>query len=181
MRVKIYLLVLFLGVFLAACANQRSRTDGLVADPAGLQLENFENFEDAFGQAAQQSVVGSYIGKGSNADTIIYFDFNSAYLALDGRAALNDTIAKIKAELEKRGNQNMIVRIEGHTDERGTDAYNLALGQRRANTVARFISLNGVPVARLQVVSYGEARPLSSGSGEIAWAENRRVEIKYTR
>lgn len=173
-------LILLLTLLLVSCANQQARNEGLVADPTAPPLESFENFEDAFGQAAQQSVIGTYVGKGSDADTVIYFDFDSAYLALDGRTALNDTIAKIKAELEKRKNENMIVRVEGHTDERGTDAYNLALGQRRANTVARYISLNGVPAARLQVVSYGETRPAAAGSGEIAWAENRRVEIKYT-
>lgn len=71
------------------------------------------------------------------------------------------------------------VTLEGHTDERGTRAYNLALGERRADAVRRFLVAEGVPTDRLTILSYGEERPADPGQGEQAWALNRRVELVY--
>ena len=68
-------------------------------------------------------------------------------------------------------------RIEGHCDDRGTTDYNMALGQRRAESVKRYLVSQGVPPSRISTVSYGEERPLATGSGESAWAQNRRAEI----
>jgi peptidoglycan-associated lipoprotein len=73
------------------------------------------------------------------------------------------------------------VRIEGHADERGTTTYNIALGQRRADTVRRWMSAQGVPAARLKTVSFGEERPADSSHTEAAWARNRRAEISAPR
>ncbi len=73
------------------------------------------------------------------------------------------------------------VRIEGHADERGTTAYNLALAQRRADTVQRWMSAQGVPASRLRTVSMGEERPVDPGHTEAAWARNRRSEISAPR
>ena len=64
--------------------------------------------------------------------------------------------------------------IEGHADERGTREYNLALGERRANSAKNFLIANGVPAARLTVISWGKERPAAVGSDENAWAQNRR-------
>ena len=68
--------------------------------------------------------------------------------------------------------------LEGHADERGTREYNMALGERRAKAVQRYLVLQGVSPAQLELVSYGEERPLAAGSGEESWAQNRRVELK---
>mgnify|MGYP003422738193 FL=1 len=70
------------------------------------------------------------------------------------------------------------VTIEGHTDERGGREYNLALGQKRAETVARAMTLLGVNDAQVEAVSFGKERPAAQGSDEAAWAKNRRAEIK---
>ena len=67
---------------------------------------------------------------------------------------------------------------EGHTDERGTREYNLALGERRANTVRDYMVANGVPSYRIETISYGEENPVAYGSGESNWQQNRRVELK---
>ncbi|MDO9620399.1 MAG: OmpA family protein, partial [Moraxellaceae bacterium] len=72
------------------------------------------------------------------------------------------------------------VQLTGHTDERGTQDYNLALGERRANAVARYFSAAGVQPAQMNVVSYGKERPVADGSNEAAWQQNRRVELDYT-
>ena len=71
--------------------------------------------------------------------------------------------------------------IEGHADERGTREYNLALGERRANSAKDFLIANGVPVARLTVISWGKERPAATGSDESAWAQNRRAVTVVVR
>ena len=71
-----------------------------------------------------------------------------------------------------------MVRLEGHTDERGTREYNMALGERRANAVRDFMVANGIAGSRIETVSYGEERPVAYGSGESNWSQNRRVELK---
>ena len=73
---------------------------------------------------------------------------------------------------------NDSVRLEGHTDERGTREYNLALGERRANAVRDYMVANGVPSYRIETISYGEENPVAYGSGESNWQQNRRVELK---
>jgi len=72
------------------------------------------------------------------------------------------------------------LRVTGHTDERGTADYNLALGERRANTVATFLAAAGVKPEQLNVVSYGEEKPAALGGDEAAWSQNRRVELAYS-
>ena len=67
--------------------------------------------------------------------------------------------------------------IEGHCDERGTEEYNLALGERRARSAYEFLILLGVDSERLEIISYGEERPLNPADNETAWAENRRAEF----
>ena len=75
-------------------------------------------------------------------------------------------------------NSKITLSIEGHADERGTREYNLALGQRRAESVASYLIANGVNRNRLTVKSYGEERPLVLGSNDSAWSKNRRAELK---
>jgi peptidoglycan-associated lipoprotein len=70
------------------------------------------------------------------------------------------------------------IRLEGHADERGTREYNMALGERRANSVKEFMVLQGVPSSMIEVISYGEERAASFGSNSAAWSMNRRVELK---
>jgi peptidoglycan-associated lipoprotein len=79
--------------------------------------------------------------------------------------------------LASRG--GMKVRLEGHTDERGSREYNIGLGERRAQAVRRALLLQGASESQLSTVSYGEERPAAAGSDEAAWAKNRRVEIVY--
>ena len=70
------------------------------------------------------------------------------------------------------------VRLEGHTDERGTREYNMALGERRGNSVRDYMVANGIATFRIETVSYGEERAMAYGSGESNWSQNRRVELK---
>ena len=76
-------------------------------------------------------------------------------------------------------NPRQQVRLEGHADERGSKEYNLALGERRAKAVERFLVVNGASRGQIETVSYGEEKPVVRGSGESAYAQNRRVELIF--
>jgi len=101
----------------------------------------------------------------------IYFDFDKSFIRLEYRAVL-----QAKAEFLK-DNPNIHIRIEGNCDERGTNEYNLALGERRANSAAKFLSSLGISPDRIETISYGEERPLALGHGGGAWAQNRRDDF----
>ena len=105
----------------------------------------------------------------------IYVDFDSS----DIRAEFTGIVAANARRLA--GNAALRVRLEGHTDERGSREYNIALGERRAQAVRRSLMLQGVADAQLTTVSFGEERPAADGSDEASWALNRRVEIVYPR
>jgi len=107
--------------------------------------------------------------------TTIYFDFDSAAI----RAEYNDAVAAHAANLV--ANPGTTIRLEGHTDERGSREYNIGLGERRAQAVRRALMLQGVRGEQITTVSYGEERPAVTGSDEEAWAMNRRVDIVYPR
>lgn len=105
--------------------------------------------------------------------TIIYFDFDSSAI----RSEYAQGVAAHAAHLA--GKPGLTVRLEGHTDERGSREYNIGLGERRAQAVRRALMLQGVGADQISTVSYGEERPAVSGGDEEAWAMNRRVEIVY--
>ncbi|SFR48202.1 peptidoglycan-associated lipoprotein [Marinobacter daqiaonensis] len=105
--------------------------------------------------------------------TTFYFDFDTAEIKPEAR----DVLAAHARYLAN--NPDVNVRLEGHTDERGTKEYNLALGERRANAVQRFLVVNGADRSQIETVSYGEEKPAAMGSGESAWAQNRRVELIF--
>ncbi len=107
--------------------------------------------------------------------TVIYFDFDSSAI----RAEYSQSVAAHAANLVAR--PGTTVRLEGHTDERGSREYNIGLGERRAQAVRRALMLQGVRAEQITTVSYGEERPAVTGSDDEAWAMNRRVEIVYPR
>jgi len=103
----------------------------------------------------------------------IFFEFDSSVLSAEAQAIL-----KAKAEWMRRNPQLSII-IEGHCDNRGTTEYNLALGERRAEGVKRFMQDIGIPDSRIRTISYGEERPLDPGNDEAAWAKNRRAHFEF--
>ena len=107
------------------------------------------------------------------ADTLFFFEFDRSDLKQD---ALDDLDAHAKYLAADRSAK---VRLEGHADERGTRAYNLALGERRANSVARYLVIQGVNRSQIESMSYGEERPLSLSRDDNGWSRNRRVELVY--
>ena len=104
----------------------------------------------------------------------IYFDFDKYDLRTDARTTLDRKASFLNQ------NSSVRVQIEGHTDERGTNEYNLALGERRANAAKQYLTTAGISAGRLSTISYGEERPLDPGHNEAAWARNRRDHFVIT-
>lgn len=109
------------------------------------------------------------------AQRVIYFDYDSNEI----RPEFHEVLRAHGAYLAS--NPQVRVSVEGHTDERGSPSYNLALGERRADAVKKVLVLNGAGTDQVETVSYGEEKPASLGSSEDAWAQNRRAELSYQR
>lgn len=107
--------------------------------------------------------------------TPIYFGFDDYTVGPEAQSALTAMAEALKA------NKSAVIQIEGHCDERGTVEYNLALGERRAQSVKNFLSQLGIEPARLSTISYGEEKPVVQGHTEEAWAKNRRAEFVVTK
>lgn len=104
----------------------------------------------------------------------VYFEFDSDALSDQARSLLDAKIGILNA------NGGIRIRVAGHADERGSDTYNMALGQRRAASVKRYLSQRGIGADRVEVISYGEERPAAQGNDEAAWSQNRRAEFEVT-
>jgi peptidoglycan-associated lipoprotein len=127
--------------------------------------------------AAQSNVATVDLSKNaatsaSNLGRVVYFDFDSYVVREEFRQLIEGHAKTLAAARAKK----MV--IEGHTDERGGREYNLALGQRRAEAVARSLALLGVTSGQVEAVSFGEERPAADGHDESSWAKNRRAELK---
>jgi peptidoglycan-associated lipoprotein len=105
---------------------------------------------------------------------MINFDYDQAVVRPADQGTLDRKAAILNA------NSSVKIRIAGHADERGSDEYNLALGNRRAAAAKRYLANKGVDGSRIEVVSYGEERPLNPGNDETAYAQNRRDEFEVT-
>jgi peptidoglycan-associated lipoprotein len=104
---------------------------------------------------------------------IVYFDYDSYTVKPEYQSLIDGHARFLKANSQRR------VSIEGHTDDRGGREYNLALGQKRSEAVRRALTLLGVNDSQIEAVSFGKEKPSVQGSGESAWAQNRRAEISY--
>ena len=105
---------------------------------------------------------------------MVFFEYNVATLTAEAQRNLRTKVDILRA------NPSVRLRIEGHADERGSTEYNIALGQRRAESVREFFSSFGLDGSRFALISYGEERPLDSGSSEMSWQRNRRAAFTIT-
>lgn len=112
------------------------------------------------------------VGLTSELTSMIHFDYDRADVRPDDAAILDRKAAILNA------NPTVRLRISGHADERGSDEYNLALGNRRAAAAKRYLNGRGIDDSRMDIVSFGEERPIQPGSDESAWAQNRRAEFE---
>ena len=147
----------------ASNANASS-TAGAGAGAGGAGTSGVTGVDLSGSAAAGQGPVG--------VSRIVYFDFDSYSIKSDAQAQI-----EAHARFIKEGNRKVV--IEGHTDERGGREYNLALGQKRAEAVAKSLALLGAKDNQVDAVSFGKERPAVQGSDEAAWAKNRRAELIY--
>ena len=181
-------------LFLAGCGSTvkldetpvESRTPTAVSANAMAEAAEAKRSANASATAAQSQVAtvslppaggaaaSSGVGPTANAalGRVVYFDFDSFVVPDTSRSVVEGHARALAAARNKR------VVIEGHSDERGGREYNLALGQKRAEAVARSLTLLGAAEAQVEAVSFGKERPASEGHDEAAWAQNRRAEIK---
>ena len=161
-------------LFTASCAKKAVKDDAALAQ----QAEGDEAAEKAKQEelARQQAIEEERLKEAQEARDMflnddIYFEFDSSILTSEAQLLL-----KKKAEWLQNNPQAMST-IEGHCDDRGTNEYNLALGDRRATSAKTFLADLGISASRLTTISYGEERPVDPGQNEEAWAKNRRCRF----
>ncbi len=169
-------LALVASAFVAGCASDVPLTPTTAAPVESRTGAGTGAGSGASTGGAQQGRVASVdltqgVSSAAEVGRVVYFDFDS-YIIKDEYKPLVEGQAKALA-----GNRQKRVSIEGHTDERGGSEYNLALGQKRAESVARALTLLGVSESQVEAVSFGKERPAAQGSDESAWAKNRRAEL----
>lgn len=161
-------------------AARAAREQAAAAERARVETENRTRMErEAAERAAREAAArveaerAAALMAARNAfGTVIYFGYDKSDLTADSRAVLDGKLPLLRA------NGNVRIRIAGHTDERGSDAYNVALGQRRAAAAKRYLVDQGIAEDRIDVVSFGEERPAQAGTDETAWSKNRRDEFE---
>lgn len=176
---NILLAVLASALMLGGCAGKRTNADA-GSEVAGSQVDGAASGSGVDGSGVTTVTAGEGGSAGALGPTgalgsqrVIYFDFDSSEI----RADYVDVVAAHGRFLAT--SPGVRVRLEGHTDERGSREYNIGLGERRAQTVKRALALQGVQDSQVVTVSYGEERPAALGSDENAYSKNRRVEIVY--
>ena len=157
---KLMLGLTLVSALLAGCASTDSDSSGQADDGMSTYVDKKDSSSSYESEVDPASLV-----------TVFYFDFDQASLSMKTRGDLDAQISRLKKTTGP-------IRLEGHADERGTREYNIALGERRANAIADYMAINGIPRYRIETVSYGEERPAVFGQSDSSYAKNRRVELK---
>ncbi len=160
---KLFLGVALAGALLTGCASNDTDSSGQTSDMNTYSEPTQSMESDVSAYEAQEPEVVL--------ENIFYFEFDQATLTAEARRNLDAQIVRLQKTTGP-------IRLEGHADERGTREYNMALGERRANSVADYMAINGIARYRIETVSYGEERPIAFGQSESAYSKNRRVELK---
>jgi len=162
-----YLALSFLISGFVACSSTSTQdsnsTDGMNSSSSSASTSGVG--------AGSTSVSDGNMDPEAGLESTFYFEFDESTLTASTRAALDAYAAVLRSSPRN-------IRLEGHADERGTREYNIALGERRAKSVADYLIASGVSASRIETISYGEERPAVSASTPSAWAQNRRVELK---
>ncbi len=178
-NLKFYLILFIVSVVVSACGGRKTVDNNIEVEPvAGVSGADDGVSTSGLGT---DSTVGTgldgVVGQSANNDPlskrVIYFEYDSSVLTLEGEAIVQAHARYLNSVA------GVGVILEGHADERGTREYNLALAEDRAKAVANIFQALGVNSNRIQTVSYGEERPVALSSDESAWSLNRRVEILY--
>ena len=172
-------LALFLAIAISGCAASKKKGGSVEVEDAtiGSSTDSSSSGIGSEDTTAGEIIILESDDQGDMDDPlgqrVVYFDFDSANLTPEAQMVVEAHAQYLS------GNPGMAVVLEGHADERGTREYNLALGERRANSVSEIFQALGVAPDAIRTISYGEERPVSMGQDEGAWSLNRRVEILY--
>jgi len=163
------LLALTAALTLAACTTTKPEEEQVdtSAQDAAAQAEADALARQRAAEEAERQRIAALLE-----NSIIYFDF-------DDDSIRSEYVELLEAHAKYIQNSGKSIILEGHADERGTPEYNLALGERRAKSVAQLMRTYGVADSKIEVISFGEEAPANPAHNEAAWQENRRVEIKY--
>nr|WP_315241015.1 peptidoglycan-associated lipoprotein Pal [uncultured Albidiferax sp.] len=173
---------LSLTAVLAGCASGVKLDDVPVVDKSGAGVTQSGTMGADGGSAAGTTKSGvtpvdlsasNSVATGPSSGRIVYFDYDSYAVKPDDQTVIDANARYLKADKARRA------MVEGHTDDRGGREYNLALGQKRAESVRRALGLLGVADSQMEAVSFGKEKPAVQGSDEAAMAKNRRAEISY--
>jgi peptidoglycan-associated lipoprotein len=183
MRAGVIMVVLAAVVLAAGCGRKSATKDDSAAARTEVPAATGETGATTAGAGGEDVAEARPLDGGAagaagaagvaTAETVIYFDFDRSELRAEYGAVIAAHAKRLAA------NPALKVRLEGNTDERGSREYNIALGERRAQSVRRALLLQGATEAQLTTVSYGEERPAVEGTDESAYAKNRRVEIAF--
>ncbi len=153
-------------------AAERARADSAAADAARREQEEAERIARQRAVDSSASVAAAAAEVRNMLAAMVHFDFDKANIRGDDAATLDQKVAILNA------NPDLRIRISGHCDERGSDEYNLALGNRRATASKQYLVSHGVDASRVETASFGEERPMAMGQDEDSWAQNRRGEFE---
>jgi peptidoglycan-associated lipoprotein len=156
-------------LLVAGCKKKSAEEEDLSGGSGDTEFSDGSSTEDGEGAFGSEPERVRELGS-------IYFDYDDASIRGDARTTLKANSQAIQSRSEWK-----TVTLEGHTDERGSEEYNLALGERRANAAKQYLVDLGVPDSRMITVSFGEGSPAVQGHDESAWRWNRRVEFKVSR
>jgi peptidoglycan-associated lipoprotein len=173
MRVTQLMLIVMSGLALAGCPKKQTTLPDASNAPEPATDTGPASDTDVRGRETNPDQLA--LEQAKQAGTLVYFDYD--------RAEIKPEYVPIVTAHAKylNGGSGRKVRLEGHSDERGSREYNIGLGERRSQAVRRALMLQGVTEAQITTVSYGEERPAVQGSDESAYAKNRRVELVYGR
>jgi len=172
------LVILIFAAFLFGCeSTQVKESEEVAVEDQGTMLDDSGESSEAqaYGVEGDTGTELSALDdpSGPLSIRIIYFDYDSSDIRSEYRPTVEAHAGYLAA------NPDVIITLEGHADERGSREYNLALGERRAQSVKRQMVLLGASAGQIRLVSYGEERPVIEGHDESSWQQNRRVEIVY--
>lgn len=176
---KQFVLTVIVAAALAGCSSPVKLDDVPVQDKSGTSASAIGGQGAGAGGVAQSGVTpidlskSGTTGAGPAGARVVYFDYDSYSVGASEQATVENNAQYLRAD------RNRKAVVEGHTDERGGREYNLALGQKRSESVRRALGLLGVSEAQVEAVSFGKEKPAVQGSDEAAFAKNRRAEITY--
>jgi peptidoglycan-associated lipoprotein len=181
MRVPSLLMLLTAAVFAVACGGKAAPeqpapepTPAPAPTPTPEPVDNSADQARLEKEKMEREAAERMNAVKADLAAMINFDYDQAVVRTADQETLNRKATILVA------NPGVKLRIAGHADERGSDEYNLALGNRRAAAAKRYLQNKGVDASRLEVISYGEERPLNPGNDETAYAQNRRDEFEVT-